>query len=260
MVLLILILLCLFILFEKYLLKIENYSNNDIIFYKKVNLFRKLKNDDDNYFKSFFDTDLKVRNIKNINEYYIILEKSLCNPCNDLINKIKDYIIKIKVKISNKMKNNDRFKYINLKKFNNIPWRIGFVCNNNYENGLPHTRHDIIILNKNKINYNSDTKNIRTLIHEQVHVYQKLYPNEVIYYLTNNNFKKVKKITKYDNIRANPDLDNYIYKDKNNIIYKALYNSNPTSIEDITYYPYDNQLYEHPFEKMAIEFEEIINN
>ena len=61
--------------------------------------------------------------------------------------------------------------------------KIGFVCNNNYENGLPHTRGDIIILNKNKFMINSDIKNMKTLIHEQVHVYQKKYSNELNYYL-----------------------------------------------------------------------------
>jgi hypothetical protein len=75
-------------------------------------------------------------------------------------------------------------------------------------------------------------------------------------YLEKNNFKIIKQRTFFDNIRANPDLDNSIYSDDKNNIYKALYNSNkPTSIEDITYYPLKNQLYEHPFEKMAIEIE-----
>ena len=87
-----------------------------------------------------------------------------------------------------------------------------------------------------------------------------MYPNELDYYINNKKFYKVKRKTKYDNIRANPDLDNYIYKDENNVVYKAVYNQNPTSIEDITYYPYNKQLYEHPNERMAIEFEKIINN
>ena len=89
---------------------------------------------------------------------------------------------------------------------------------------------------------NSDIKNMKTLIHEQVHVYQKKYPNELNYYLKKNNFTKLKKRTKYDNIRANPDLNNYIYKDSNNNTYKAVYNLNPKSIEDITYYPYNDNI------------------
>lgn len=262
MVLLLIILLILLLIFfvNKYLSNIENFSNYEIIFYKKKNLYNILKKDDDNYFNSFFDNDLKVRNINTIDDYYIVLNNSLCNPDNENINKIKNYIIKIK-SIINKLKNNNtEINSINLNKFNNLKWKIGFVCNNNYENGLPHTRGDIIILNKNKFMVNSDEKNMKTLIHEQVHVYQKKYPDELNYYLKKNNFTKLKKRTKYDNIRANPDLNNYIYKDSSNNTYKAIYNSNPKSIEDITYYPYNEQLYEHPNERMAIEFEKILDN
>ncbi len=259
MVLLIIILiLILFILSNNFFRKIEYYSEKNIIFYRKNNLYKILKKDDDKYFESFFENDYKVRNIRNINEYYEILENSLCDPDEEIINKIKNYIIIIK----NKLKNINRKKYglIDLDKFKNIKWKIGLVCDNKYENGLPHTRNDIIILNKNKINFNSDKKNIKTLIHEQIHVYQKLFPENIKKYLDYHKFKKIKKITKFDNIRANPDLDNYIYQDKNNNTYKATYNKNPTSIEDITYFPYNSQFYEHPNERMAIEFESIIDN
>ena len=54
--------------------------------------------------------------------------------------------------------------------------------------------------------------------------------------------------------------DKYIYQDQNHNTYKALYNNNPNSIEDITYYPHNSQYYEHPYERMAIEFESIIDN
>ena len=240
--------------------KIELFENHQIIFYKKNNLYNILVKDNDNYFKSFFPNDLKVRNIQNINEYNNILKNSLCNPDEYIINKIKDYIIKINKKLKEYKKKYNEFEYVNIDKFIKVPWNIGFICNNNYENGLPHTRGNIIILNKNKIDINTDIKNIKTLIHEQIHIYQKMYPNELDYYINNKKFYKVKRKTKYDNIRANPDLDNYIYKDENNVVYKAVYNQNPTSIEDITYYPYNKQLYEHPNERMAIEFEKIINN
>ena len=240
---------------------IESY-NNQILFYKKQNLYNILKKDEDNYFKSFSITDLKVRKINEIDEYYEILEDSLCDPDEKTINKVKDYIVEIKRKINGYMNNNINnyeYEYVNLKKFNEIPWKIGFVCNQNYENGLPHTRGNIIILNKNKLMLNGDMKNMKTLIHEQIHIYQKMYPLEVDYYLKKKHFTKIKKKTKYDNIRANPDLNDYIYKDNDNNVYKAVYNINPNSIEDIVYYPQNKQLYEHPNERMAIEFESILN-
>ena len=88
----------------------------------------------------------------------------------------------------------------------------------------------------------------------------KLNEYEVLKYLQNNNFTKIKEREENDNIRANPDLDNFIYQDENYNTYKAVYNNNPNSIEDITYYPYNEQYYEHPNERMAIEFENILNN
>ena len=260
----ILLILVLFIVVNKFCFIIRNKMiesyNNQIIFYKKQNLYKILEKDEDHYFKSFSYTDLKVRKIIDIQDYFKILENSLCDPDQIIINKIKDYILEIKKKVNYYIKNkSNEFEYVNLNKFNNIPWKIGFVNTNNYENGLPHTRGNIIILNKNKLMLNSDMKNMKTLIHEQIHIYQKMYPLELDYYLKSKKFTKVKKKTQYDNIRANPDLDNYIYKDKENNIYKAVYNKNPNSIEDIIYYPYDKQFYEHPNERMAIEFESILN-
>ena len=74
---------------------IESY-NNQIIFYKKQNLYKILEKDEDHYFKSFSYTDLKVRKIIDIQDYFKILENSLCDPDQIIINKIKDYILEIK--------------------------------------------------------------------------------------------------------------------------------------------------------------------
>ena len=84
-----------------------------------------------------------------------------------------------------------------------------------------------------------------------------MYPNDINIYLNINNLKKYKKKTENDNIRANPDLDSWIYIDNNNNVYKAVYNKNPQSVEDIEYFPYNSQSSEHPFEKMAIEIENL---
>jgi len=259
--LLLIILLMLFIIIEKCLVSIEKYTNHEIIFYKKENLCNILKKDEDQYVNSLFTTDLKVRNVKNKEEYLEKIDQSIINPTNDVINIIKNCILKINQRLEYYLKNNGNFyEYINISKFKNIQWKIGFMGNKEYENGLPHTRNDIILLNKNKILLNTQDKIIKTLLHEKVHVYQKLYPEDVKLYLKNKKFIKLKKMTKYDNIRANPDLDDYIYQDKYFNTYKAVYNNNPTSIEDITYFPQNSQFYEHPFERMAIEFETIMDN
>ena len=228
-----------------------NYDSN-IIFLDKNDLYNILINDNDNYYKSFYSKDFYVRKIKNIEEYLDYIKKSISS-----INSIE------KNKITKCINNaNKKLKYINKSWFNGekcikLPWKIGMVTGKLYENGLPHTRDDIIIISKEDINLYTEKKLTKTLIHEKIHIYQKMYPNDINIYLNINNLKKYKKKTENDNIRANPDLDSWIYIDNNNNVYKAVYNKNPQSVEDIEYFPYNSQSSEHPFEKMAIEIENL---
>ena len=93
---------------------------------------------------------------------------------------------------------------------------------------------------------------IELLIHEKTHVFQKLYPDYASNYIKQNNFVKVghnKGI-----VRANPDIDDYIYADSSGNELKAVYRDNAKSITDVII---SDQYYEHPFERMAIDFERI---
>lgn len=246
-----------FYAFNKYFDTNENYESKiSILFLSKNETKNNILNNKDRYFDTFFKKDLQVRNVNHIDQYKEIIKFSTCNFNKQEKNKIKQAISNITMKINQLNKN--YFKNINIHKLNKIPWILGLICNNSYENGLPHTRNNIILLPKEKLHYYSMKKLEKTLIHEKIHIYQRNYPEEVNYYLNNLGFKKIKKREKNDNIRANPDLDNYIYQDKNHNTYKATYNYDAKSIEDITYYPYDNQRWEHPNEKMAIDFESII--
>lgn len=225
----------------------ENFNQN-IIFLDSDLLFNILKRDEDNYYKSFYEIDYKVRNIKNIEEYINHIKKSAISFNDYEKNKIKKCINNADIFFENL-----NYEWIDGKKMNKIPWKIGLIEGKLYENGLPHTRSDIIIISKDSINSYSYKKLTNTLIHEKVHVYQKIYKDDVLKYL--NNFIKIKRRDINDNIRSNPDLDGWVYKDLDNNIYKAVYNKNPSSIEDITYYPINKQSYEHPYEKMAIFIE-----
>jgi hypothetical protein len=238
-------------------IKIEKFNENNIIsndieiyYIKKQDLINILKKNNDNYYNTFFKNDYITRNIDTIEDYYNNIDKSVIDINNNDKIKLNKCIYKA----------NNNLKKINLKWFNGnkaskIPWKIGCINNKLYENGLPHTRNDIIILSKYHIEKYSEYKLTKTLIHEKVHVYQKIYPNDCKIYLDNNGFIKFKKRSNEDNIRANPDLDNWIYKDMYNNIYQAKYNNNPLSVEDITYLPINTQSHEHPFEKMAIDIE-----
>ena len=218
---------------------VNNLNNNEcfenhIIFLTSKQLELILIENSDNYYNTFNNNDMKVRQINSILEYHEKIKNSVTDNNDDkiitLINKIDHAFESI------------NYPYLDGKKFNKIPWKIGFVKGTEYENGFPHTRNDIIIL---PIEYPISAN---VLIHEKIHVYQKLYPDDIKKYLDENNFIKY-KLSDYLG-RANPDIDKYLYK-KDMDIYYSRYNDNPNSITDVTYYPINDSTLEHPYEMMA---------
>jgi hypothetical protein len=243
----------------------EHYQNNtDIIFLSNNELFNFLSADNDNYYKTFLNYDFHTRNIKNINDYVYKIKASVCDFTDLEKNKVTKSINYINSKL-----NNLKLPYFNGYLASKIPWKLGLIDGTLYENGYPHTRNNVIILSRGTINignnsykffYNNIDKSFtQTLIHERIHVYQKMYPEYVKIYLSKNNFIKIKDRDINDNIRANPDINQSVYKDAKGNIYKATYNNNPINIGDINYATGNNQTFEHPYEKMAIEFEKYIN-
>lgn len=230
----------------------NNYNKSNLKILSKEELKDIIINDYDNYYKTFTNNDLQVRNVTSVKEYKSIIKNSVCTPKSNEINKIKKSVKLADNKIKKLMKyNNGYYDNVDLNKLYNIKWNIGFICNNNYENGLPHTRGDVIVFPLEMV-YNLNVSKISsTLIHEKVHVYQKTFKNETEEYLEKNNFKKIKTIDESDNIRANPDMDDGVYTD-GRMIYSAKYLENPKNIRDVRLYK-NSQVYEHPFEKMAID-------
>jgi hypothetical protein len=204
----------------------------------------------DNYYDTFSETDLAARKIKNIDHYIRKIYNSVCEFTPNektILKKCIDHISNNLSKIN--------FEYFDGSKANKIIWKIGCIKGNQYEYGLPHTRNDIIILNNDSINNDDISNIISLLIHEKVHVYQKMYPNDNEKYLKKFNFKRIKN--RPENVRANPDIDTYIYED-NTKTYSATYNKNPSNVTDVKYSSVDDgQKSEHPFEKMAIEIEDL---
>lgn len=228
--------------------------NKQVIFLKK-NLLNKLLINNDIYYKTFYNNDFKVRNINSINDYFPLIKNSTNNFT--LLNKIK--IIKCTINADNFF-NNINYEWLNGKKINNLPWIFGCIKGKLYEQGLPHTVNDTIIISSEYINKYNIYSLTKILIHEKIHIYQKKYNNDSKIFINKNNFSIVKKIEEIDNIRANPDIDDNIYIDNNNnIIYKCNYINSPKTISDVTYSNKNktSQYYEHPLERMAIEIERL---
>jgi len=228
----------------------ENYIDESLntIFLSKNDLENILISDIDNFYSRFYKKDFEVRKINNISEY----TSKIKNSVTDFTENEKKYISEMISQINNKFENIN-LPWLNGKKFNRLNWKLGLISGYEYENGLCHTRNDTIIIQRDKLNYNF----YKTLIHEKVHVYQKMYPEDIEIFLKLNNFKKIRKTTESDMIRANMDIDEWIYADQNDNEYKAVFNKNPVDIQDVTFSPCNSQICEHPLEKMAIDISNI---
>jgi hypothetical protein len=115
--------------------------------------------------------------------------------------------------------------------YSGLPWRFAKAY---YEDGLPHTRLDVIFL--------SGVVDASTLIHEIIHVGQKMRGPQIPpgYILTNQHIA---------NMRANPDTDGKVWY-KNGVPAGGFFGPNPSSIMDIREYV------KHPFEAEAYAIEE----
>jgi hypothetical protein len=212
---------------EKYI----DYTSN--IYLSKEETANIIKMDRDNYIKNLTKYDLYARDVSTSDEYiYKIIEGCL--------NFSENQVIKLNncSKIARKFFDN---KYI---------WKFALI-DEVYEEGFPHTRMDIIFLSPKVLNYTDDNLT-RILIHESIHIYQRYNITEINNYLKENKYTVSRRRDSEPLMRANPDLDEYIYKDKNGeeMIYKYK-SSMPKGINDIV--PNKN---EHPFEKMAYEISE----
>ena len=198
------------------------------------------------FYIRFSDADLHARHVKTIEEY---IDK--IKPCMSSFTLPEKFKLLYCIFLADNHIRQIHLDWYNGEKASRIPWKIGCVQGRYYEDGLPHTIRDTIILTRDIVkNYTiEELKN--TLIHEHVHLYQKRYQEDVRLYLKRNQFRVYKKVEDSDYIRVNPDTDDKIYQDDKKI-YKAEYKSTTPSFIEDTKKEYE---YEHPFEKMAIDIE-----
>jgi len=229
---------------------INYYQVNHILFLDKNELENFLIKDPDHYYQSFSKKDLSMRKISSDEDYHFIIKKSC-----------KDFSVYEKNKIIGCVSNVDSIlKKVNEPWFDGVKacgsqWKFGCVSGKLYEGGLPHTRNDVIILPEYAITNYTDAELSRLILHEKIHVYQKMYPQDIDKYTQYHHFYKKMRREEVDGARANPDLDEWIYNDSNNQYYMALYKADSSNITDVTFYPNNSHFYEHPYEKMAYDME-----
>ena len=257
---------------EKYENKVGGEGGGHIKFMTFKETADFLRNDSDGYVRNMSVLDLHARHAKTYIDYlnniedtaitFTAEEKELLGKCAD---KADNYF---------KMEQFKELEYANHINGNDIAgikWVFANTYANHfndtikeYEEGLPHTRENIIFVSKNVLKY--DELNLtNTLIHEKIHIYQRY--NSVLFENIIKNMglieldKKTYKYAKY--IRSNPDTNNKIYYSAENTkkgidmdtnVMVCLYrNNNPNSINDVIHKNYST---EHPYEKIAYEIAE----
>jgi hypothetical protein len=269
-------------------------ANNHIYFmtYKETaNFFAK---DNDNYVRNLSELDLHARGVKTHVEYMNQIEDTAISFTDD-----EKELLERCAKDADKYLRNERFKELDYGKHLNgndiadIKWIFANTYTNYFndvikenEQGLPHTRENIILLSKNVLK--NDALNLtNTLLHEKIHIYQRYNPEIFdtiikemgLHELERKHFKQAKYI------RSNPDTNNKIYYRKKSSggsggsvfdilssgfgggdddtvdtdydlddVMVCLYrNDKPNSINDVIQKNYSA---EHPYEKIAYEIAE----
>lgn len=131
-----------------------------------------------------------------------------------------------------------------------MPWILAMTKGTTYEDGLSHTRTNIVLVSDGIDE--TPASLAQTMVHEKVHLYQRANPEKMAHLLERMGYKRWKLRVGELRIRANPDLDPWIYTDpQDGDKPMACYYSSdkPTSIRDVTSTPAK----EHPYERMAYE-------
>lgn len=123
---------------------------------------------------------------------------------------------------------NDKLRK-NFARLYSIPWKLAKI-DASLENGFPHTLGDVIILSDAFFSRPIEDM-IATLIHEKVHVFQRLYPKETSDIVKAMGFQKYDIDKKELPYRSNPDLPHSCYGTHDGPIIQ-LYSNNPITLFD----------------------------
>jgi len=278
LLIIILVVLTIFYIFHIYNSLIYDDVDNHIYYMNKDETMMFLEYDEDKYVSNLSTVDLYARKVLSKEEYIYIIKNSATSFTNndkDILNKCierADELLR-SVKIYNISKENNLSytKNFNFNDLANIKWVLSLTSSENsdnnliggYEEGLPHTRKNVIFLSNKVLNYPEDEL-IKILIHEKIHIYQR--NNEELFKIIveNMGYTEVSNITEISyntikHIRSNPDVNRKIYKNQNTGKFMlCLYNSDkPNGINDVELKDYS---LEHPYEKIAYEISEYIHN
>lgn len=247
------IIVVIYINYDNYQIEEDYHSNNHIQFMTKEDVCHFFRSDPDNYFHSFNTLNLNAYGYNNINDYI----ESSCKSASDFTNSEKKYIISQCEKGDNFLQTFNKIDKFPSKKVAGIKWIFAKTNDRVYEKGYPHTREGIIFLPTDIL----QEKNLaQVLVHEKIHVFSRLFPKDMAIWNEKNGYILHRKLKDYPMARNNPDVDGFVYLDKNKKETLAQYTTmNPKTIEEAVY-PYLNDYKtEHPNEVLAYQVDSYLS-
>ena len=209
------------------------HNKKNIQFLTRDDLRSFVLSDRDGYIRSMNKKELSKRECKTNDEYKMLYINGIIEFEPEQKIRLEKYS-----RIATEFLRNIRSPYIDNYHIVNTPWNFARI-RKTLEFGYPHTRGDVIFIPENNLD-RPDEKIIRTLIHEKIHIYQRLHREKFIHSLLHNGFKILGKINDSD-ISSNPDIDNIVYRHPNGRVMMLTKNSKRLI----------DGLYEHPNELIA---------
>lgn len=237
------------ILYYYYQKAYEFFKGGYLLFYSKVETAAFLLRDEDGFISSMTISDLYARHVKSHQEYR---EKSAVNALE--FQEDQKVVLEKAVETAQQFFQTISVPLIDRDRILGILWKFALTKNNTYEEGLPHTREDVIFVTPKLLEL-PEVQLVKTLIHERVHIYQRIYETQFQEQLKIQGYTVWRERKGYPLIRSNPDVDKYIYQTPKGDIMVTVYSSfQPQHIQD-TMQP--NSLKEHPYEEIAYQVAEM---
>jgi hypothetical protein len=201
--------------------------------------------DRDNYVKDL--SDLDIISLKSTSKEDYVTK--IVSDARDFTQKEKELLIKSCAEADKFLYNYKKIPEIDSKKISSMKWVISKTNGEWYESGYPHTRENIIFITDEVINHHELT---RIMIHEKIHVFERLYPEEIEEWMKVNGYTKHSYLKDYPMARSNPDVNGIVYKSKEGCLTLAQFkNKNPSGIDDAHYPCGRDWKHEHPYETLA---------
>ena len=206
----------------------------------------------DNYYDSLSVLDLKARGVsaaeRPLDAYLRKIETLLTTePIDSSENKKKIIECIDSMELLRSVDTGDLYDWVDKERWCALPWKIAIVPGG-FEYGFPHTRGDVIVIPGVLCEEVASQRLANTLLHERLHVYQKMYPDDFQKYLDSQGFVRYCRRKDIQNVAANPDADEWVYMKDGEVFVGQYASSDPVGAKSIVYKPVNSPRYDCPQE------------